>query len=76
MGEARFTEETPAESGWYWLKPDPTHYPGLPVGVQRPLMVAVYKKRGEFWFKDTINHEEYPCLGNGRLWAGPLTPPE
>jgi hypothetical protein len=70
----RFTRESPKEIGWYWLKPDPEIYPGLPEGVYTPLMVSVYQAGDTFWFEDTVNHEEYQCPEHGRLWAGPITP--
>lgn len=70
----QFTKEEPKETGWYWLKPDPEHWPGLPEEVQKPQMVAVHKWNDKFWFEDTVNREEYECPAEGRLWAGPLTP--
>ena len=72
----KFTKETPKEVGWYWLTYDREYWPGLPDEVQKPLMVVVYKEGSEFWFKDTINHEEYEADHAGRLWAGPLMPEE
>jgi hypothetical protein len=77
MSELRFTNEAPTKRGWYWLKPDPAVYPGLPDGVMEPLMVDVYRPEpdGPFWFIDHVNHEEYEAHAHGRLWAGPILPP-
>jgi hypothetical protein len=76
---SEWTKETPKEVGWYWLKPDPEYSPGLPEGVRKPLMVAVHSFSGQtdrFFFEDPINHEEYECEQVGRLWSGPIKPPD
>lgn len=74
----KWTKEAPTRAGWYWLKADPEVWPRLPEGLQMELMVMVYKRYDEWHFDDPVNHETYPCICEqpGRLWAGPLTPPE
>jgi len=76
MSELNWTKQTPAQTGWYWLKVDDQYWLGLSESVRKALMVGVYKRGDEWWFTDPLDDSmDFPCEGNGRLWAGPLVPP-